>query len=66
VCIDELVGRRIARLYGLELTGSIGILVRARLEGQTFSMRGAIDRMQEHGIRLSDHVIAFAMDRAGD
>ena len=27
VCIDESVGRRIARLNGLKLTGSIGLLV---------------------------------------
>ncbi|WP_427160114.1 DUF3368 domain-containing protein [Aliinostoc sp. HNIBRCY26] len=33
VCIDETVGRRIARLSGLSLTGSIGILLRAKQEG---------------------------------
>jgi predicted nucleic acid-binding protein len=27
VCIDETVGRRVARLSGLTLTGSIGILI---------------------------------------
>jgi len=30
VCIDEAVGRRIARLSGLRLTGSIGILIKAK------------------------------------
>jgi len=30
VCIDEAVGRRMARLCGLQLTGSIGILLRAK------------------------------------
>ena len=46
VCIDEAVGRRIARLNGLCLTGSIGVLLRAKHNGIDFSMPEAIDRMQ--------------------
>ena len=38
VCIDEAVGRRIARLNGLSLTGSIGILLRAKQSG--YPLRG--------------------------
>jgi predicted nucleic acid-binding protein len=53
VCIDETAGRRIARLHELKLTGSVGILVRAKQSGQIFSMREAIARMQTQGIRLS-------------
>src|SRR5258708_3481782 len=34
VCIDEPVGRRLARLCGLQVTGSIGVLVRAKHEGR--------------------------------
>ncbi len=61
VCIDETAGRRVARLHELKLTGSVGILVRAKQSGQIFSMREAIARMQAQGIRLSETVIAFAL-----
>ncbi len=61
VCIDETVGRRIARLNNLSLTGSIGILIRANKEGYLFSMRDAIKNMQTRGIWLSDSVIQFAL-----
>lgn len=64
VCIDETVGRRVARLSGLSLTGSIGILLRAKREGYTFSMQEAIECMRNRGIRLSDTVIAFALEQA--
>lgn len=50
VCIDEAVGRRIARLNGLCLTGSIGVLLRAKHKGIVFSMTEAIDRMQSKGL----------------
>lgn len=66
VVIDETAGRRVARLNGLAVTGSIGILLRAKSESHPFSMRKAIDRMQGHGIWLSDRVIAFALAQAGE
>lgn len=61
VCIDETVGRRIARLNNLTLTGSIGILIRAHREGHLFSMQGAIKNMQARGIWLSENVISVAL-----
>ena len=66
VVIDEAAGRRIARLNGLSVTGSIGILLRAKSEGYQFSMQEAIDRMKARGIWLSDRVIAFALRQAGE
>jgi predicted nucleic acid-binding protein len=61
VCIDEAVGRRVARLNGLKLTGSIGILIRAKRSGIAFSMDEAIEKMQVKGIYLSRTVIDFAL-----
>ena len=66
VCIDEAAGRRIARLNGLLVTGSVGILLRALHEGYSFSMREALDRMRARGIWLSDRVVAFALTQAGE
>jgi predicted nucleic acid-binding protein len=61
VCIDESMGRRIARLNGLKLTGSIGVLIRAKQDGFSFSMHKAIKQMQSQGIYLSQKVIDFAL-----
>lgn len=61
VCIDEAVGRRVARLNGLRLTGSIGVLIRAKKIGLDFSMQEVIKRMQANGIYLSQKVIDFAL-----
>ena len=66
VVIDEAAGRRVARLNGLSVTGSIGILLRAKSQSHPFSMREAIDRMKAQGIWLSDRVIAFALVQAGE
>jgi predicted nucleic acid-binding protein len=61
VCIDEAVGRRVARLSGLTLTGSIGVLLKAKKQGYNVSMEQAIERMRSHGIWLSEDVIRFAL-----
>jgi predicted nucleic acid-binding protein len=66
VCIDETVGRRFAKLNGLLLTGSVGILLRAKKEGYSFSMQEAIERMKNRGIRLSEKVVTFALNQAGE
>lgn len=61
VCIDEAIGRRVARLNGLTLTGSTGVLVRYKQEHPEFSLAQAIQRMQARGIRLGVEVIEFAL-----
>lgn len=66
VCIDESAGRRVARLNGLLLTGSVGILLRARREGRSFSIREAIRSMKRHGIWISQSVEDYALREAGE
>ena len=65
VCIDEVVGRRVARLSGLELTGSVGVLLKARQLGYAVDVPAALERMREQGIWLSDGVVRFALEHAG-
>ena len=66
VCIDETIGRRVAKLNDLSLTGSIGILLRAKKEGYSFSMQKAIQGMRNRNIRLSEKVVYFALNEAGE
>ena len=61
VCIDETIGRRVARLSNLDVTGSIGILLRAKSLGYPVSMPDAVKRMHERGIWLSRDVTSFAL-----
>jgi predicted nucleic acid-binding protein len=61
VCIDETIGRRVARLSNLNVTGSIGILLKAKSAGYPIEMSAALNRMRERGIWLSKEIIGFAM-----
>lgn len=64
VCIDEVVGRRIARLCELNVTGSIGVLLKAKRLGFAVTIPDALARMRAHGIWLSDQVVQFALAQA--
>jgi predicted nucleic acid-binding protein len=66
VCIDEMAGRRLARLNNLSVTGSIGLLLRAKREGHLLSLTNAIHSMQRQGIWLSQRVIDFALIQSGE
>jgi predicted nucleic acid-binding protein len=66
VCIDETVGRRIARMSGLTLTGSIGVLIKAKRLGFPVVIRDAMTHMREHGIWLSETVFAAALSSANE
>lgn len=66
VCIDETVGRRVARLSNLNVTGSIGVLLKAKSLGYSISIPEAINNMREHGIWLSQDVIRFALEYKGN
>ena len=66
VCIDETVGRRIARLSGLQVTGSLGVLLKAKMEGYPIRIAEAISRLRQRGIWLSDRVVRDALEQAGE
>jgi predicted nucleic acid-binding protein len=66
VAIDEATGRRMARLSGLHLTGSLGILLRAKEKGHPLLLSHAITRMRSKGIWLSDDLVRLVLQQAGE
>lgn len=66
VCIDEAVGRRIARLHRLQITGSIGVLIAAKRQGMDLSVRESIVSMKKAGIWLTDRVVSHALKLANE
>lgn len=49
VLLDEMEARRVTELYGLRVTGVIGILIRAKFEGEVSSLRHELDRLRDEG-----------------
>lgn len=66
VLIDERRGRMVARTLGLRVTGSVGVLLRAKKEGRLPSVRECIDQMRAKGVWLSEQLRAAALQEAGE
>jgi len=54
VVIDEKLGRRMARLHELRVTGSIGILVKAARAGLVPQLDVCFQRMRSKGVWVSE------------
>lgn len=66
VILDERKARRIALAMGLAVTGTLGILVQAKLAGHLSSVRDAIRTLKQRGIWLDEALLARALSLAGE
>jgi len=66
VIIDERLARRHANRLGLTLTGTLGILLRAKEKNIVPAIEPLIHTLRQNGIRLSHAVIAEALRLAGE
>lgn len=66
VAIDEKAGRRLARIHGLKVTGSLGILLKAKRNGMIPSLRDCISLMHQHGIWIAENLVTESLREAGE
>lgn len=64
--LDDQLARRIADLYQLSYTGTLGVIIKAKQQGHLKSVRNVIQTMQESGMWLSSSVIHSALTLAGE
>lgn len=61
VIMDERLGRRHAKRLGLRITGTLGVLTKAKKMGLVPAIRPLITEMQTYGFRLADDLIVKAL-----
>lgn len=64
--IDDLSARNYAKRLGLDVTGTIGVLVRAKIDGHVSSIRPFIDAIRMTDFRFSETVEKNAFILAGE
>ena len=64
--LDDQQARRVAERLGLMVTGTLGVLVRAKLKGLIPSIRPMIEKMRQTNFRLSEKVETEALGQAGE
>lgn len=66
VIIDERLGRRAAEFAGLSITGSLGVLAKAKAAGLIESFVRSANALQENGIRFNAALISKVAARVGE
>jgi len=62
VFLDESEARRIAKVYGFNITGVIGILIRAKREGLIPSLQEELDKLRNRaGFWIGDDIYRKAL-----
>jgi hypothetical protein len=66
VIIDERIGRNLAEYLGLRITGTLGLLLKAREQGLIPSFRHEAEAMRRHGIHYHAGLIDRLARRVGE
>ena len=54
ILLDDYEAREFARTYGLSITGTVGILMKAKKEGKITSLKEGLEKLRESGFWLSN------------
>lgn len=62
--LDDFKARKIADKLGLTYTGTLGVIIKAKLKGIVPSIRPIINKMKQTDFRLSDEIELHALRQA--
>lgn len=66
VIIDEKVARMQARILGLRVVGTLGLLLRAKKRGFIHEIRPLINKILEEGIYIHEDIVRGIVQQAGE
>ena len=66
VIMDEILGRRIAKQLNLKITGTIGVLLRAKENGHIKSLKDLLSELIEKGTWLNPKLISKVLKLANE
>lgn len=66
VLSDELTGRKVAESLNLNVSGSVGILIRAKQIGEIVAVKPLLDTMTQQGIYFSQRFIDAVLQLVGE
>ncbi|MCA1625835.1 MAG: DUF3368 domain-containing protein [Acidobacteria bacterium] len=64
--IDDLKGRNLAEQLGINITGTFGVIVEAKLSGVINSVKPILAKIKQTDFRLSDDLEKKVLSKAGE
>lgn len=66
VIIDDNAAKKTAKYLGLTVTGTLGVLLKAKKCGVIFSVKDAINKMQSNGFYINENIVKLVVEQAGE
>ena len=66
VIIDDANAKKHAKYLGLPVTGTLGVLIKAKQEGYVEALKPVLQQMIEHGIYISNSLVALCLKQVGE
>ncbi len=66
ILMDELTGRKVAESLNIKVSGSIGVLIRAKQLGYIPEIKPLVKKMRQTGIYFSDRFIQAVLQQIGE
>ena len=64
--IDDLKGRRYAQQLGLNITGTFGVLIEAKIAGYIPSLKPVLSKIKQTNFRISENLERLILAKAGE
>jgi predicted nucleic acid-binding protein len=64
--LDDFKARKIAQQLGLRITGTIGVIVKAKLTGKISSIKPYLDKIKKTNFRISSEIELQALKEANE
>ena len=64
--LDDLAARRCALALGIDVTGTLGLLLMAKRAGAIVSLRSALDEVTDAGLFVSPKHLSAILDASGE
>lgn len=66
VIIDDANAKKHAKCLGLPVTGTLGVLIKAKQEGYVEALKPILHQMIEHGIYMSNELVELCLKQIGE
>ena len=66
VVLDDNAARKTAEFLGLKVTGTIGILVKAKQNGIIQQVKPLLNEIMQNGFFISDKLLRLILEAAGE
>ena len=64
--IDEKDGRNVARRLGIRITGTLGVLLKARKQNRIARLRPLVEKLLDNGFRISEQLLQEVLAQVGE